>query len=57
LALDEPTSALDVTIQSRFDLVSDLQQSTTWLFVDHRSRVVHAMSHRIITLKKATMIM
>jgi microcin C transport system ATP-binding protein len=59
LVLDEPTSALDVTIQKQvLTLLSDLQHkyNMAYLLISHDLEVVHAMSHRIITLKKGKQI-
>ena len=57
--LDEPTSALDVTIQKQIlALLSDLQHkyNMAYLLISHDLEVIHAMSHRIITLKKGKQI-
>jgi len=59
LVLDEPTSALDVTIQKQIlALLSDLQHkyNMAYLLISHDLEVIHAMSHRIITLKKGKQI-
>ena len=59
LVLDEPTSALDVTIQKQIlSLLSDLQHkyNMAYLLISHDLEVIHAMSHRIITMKKGKQI-
>ena len=59
LVLDEPTSALDVTIQKQIlALLSDLQHkyNMAYLLISHDLEVIHAMAHRIITLKKGKQI-
>jgi microcin C transport system ATP-binding protein len=59
LVLDEPTSALDVTIQKQIlTLLSDLQHkyNMAYLLISHDLDVIHAMSHRIITMKKGKQI-
>jgi microcin C transport system ATP-binding protein len=59
LVLDEPTSALDVTIQKQIlGLLSDLQHkyNMAYLLISHDLEVIHAMSHRIITMKKGKQI-
>ena len=59
LVLDEPTSALDVTIQKQIlALLSDLQHkyNMAYLLISHDLDVIHAMSHRVITLKKGKQI-
>jgi microcin C transport system ATP-binding protein len=55
LVLDEPTSALDVTIQKQvLELLAQLQSkyNLAYLLISHDMDVIHAMSHRVITLKK-----
>jgi microcin C transport system ATP-binding protein len=59
LVLDEPTSALDRSIQSEIiGLLRRLQekQGLSYLFISHDLKVVKAMSHRIIVMKKGEIV-
>ena len=59
LVLDEPTSALDRTVQKQIlDLLLDLQRKygLTYLFISHDLRVVRAISHRIMVLRKGRVV-
>ncbi|WP_298858424.1 ABC transporter ATP-binding protein [uncultured Sulfitobacter sp.] len=55
LVLDEPTSALDMTVQVQIvDLLRDLQvkYGLAYLFISHDLRVVRAMSHKVMVMKR-----
>ncbi len=59
IVLDEPTSALDLSVQSQIiDLLRDLQikHRLTYLFISHDLRVVRAMAHKIIVMKKGRVV-
>jgi microcin C transport system ATP-binding protein len=57
--LDEPTSALDMTVQVQIvDLLRDLQRSygLAYIFISHDLKVVRAMSHRVMVMKRGDII-
>jgi microcin C transport system ATP-binding protein len=59
VVLDEPTSALDMTIQVQIvDLLRDLQREfgMAYLFISHDLRVVRALSHRIMVMKRGDVV-
>lgn len=59
LILDEPTSALDRSIQADIiKLLRDLQEkhAISYLFISHDLKVVKAMSHRIMVMKKGEVV-
>ena len=57
--LDEPTSALDMTVQVQIvDLLRDLQRryGLAYIFISHDLKVVRAMSHRVMVMKRGDII-
>ncbi|WP_370399273.1 ABC transporter ATP-binding protein [Sulfitobacter sp. JB4-11] len=59
LVLDEPTSALDMTVQVQIvDLLRTLQQKygLAYLFISHDLKVVRAMSHKVIVMKRGDVV-
>ena len=57
--LDEPTSALDMTVQLQIvDLLRDLQRryGLAYIFITHDLKVVRAMSHRVMVMKRGDII-
>jgi len=59
LVLDEPTSALDMTVQVQIvALLRDLQRrhGLAFLFISHDLKVVRALSHRIIVMKRGDIV-
>ena len=59
LVLDEPTSALDMTVQVQIvDLLRDLQvkYGLAYLFISHDLRVVRAMSHKVMVMKRGDVV-
>jgi microcin C transport system ATP-binding protein len=59
LVLDEPTSALDMTVQVQIvDLLRELQvkYGLAYLFISHDLKVVRAMSHRVMVMKRGDVI-
>jgi len=57
--LDEPTSALDMTVQVQIvDLLRQLQQKygLAYLFISHDLKVVRAMSHKVMVMKRGDVI-
>ncbi len=59
VVLDEPTSALDVSVQAQIiDLLRGLQKKhrLAYLFISHDLKVVRAMSHRIMVLRRGKLI-
>ena len=59
VVLDEPTSALDRTVQSQIvDLLLSLQEryQLAYLFISHDLRIVKALSHKILVMKRGDII-
>lgn len=59
LVLDEPTSALDKTVQVQIvKLLRDLQvkHKLAYLFISHDLRVVRALSHKVVVMKRGDVI-
>ncbi len=59
LVLDEPTSALDMTVQVQIvDLLRALQvkYGLAYLFISHDLRVIRAMSHRVMVMKRGDVV-
>ncbi|MGJ8615428.1 MAG: ABC transporter ATP-binding protein [Sulfitobacter sp.] len=59
LVLDEPTSALDMTVQVQIvELLRDLQQKygLAYLFISHDLKVVRAMSHKVLVMKRGDVV-
>ncbi|OAN71839.1 microcin ABC transporter ATP-binding protein [Sulfitobacter sp. EhC04] len=59
LVLDEPTSALDMTVQVQIvELLRGLQEKygLAYLFISHDLRVVRAMSHKVMVMKRGDVI-
>jgi microcin C transport system ATP-binding protein len=59
VVLDEPTSALDMTVQVQIvDLLRTLQQKykLAYLFISHDLRVVRALSHKVLVMKRGDVI-
>jgi microcin C transport system ATP-binding protein len=59
LVLDEPTSALDMTVQVQIvDLLRALQlkYGLAYLFISHDLRVVRAMSHQVMVMKRGDVV-
>ncbi|MEP3442218.1 MAG: ABC transporter ATP-binding protein [Sulfitobacter sp.] len=59
LVLDEPTSALDMTVQVQIvDLLRNLQvkYGLAYLFISHDLKVVRAMSHRVMVMKRGDVV-
>ncbi|APE44685.1 microcin ABC transporter ATP-binding protein [Sulfitobacter alexandrii] len=59
LVLDEPTSALDMTVQVQIvELLRNLQEKygLAYLFISHDLRVVRAMSHNVLVMKRGDVI-
>ncbi len=59
VVLDEPTSALDMTVQVQIvELLRSLQQKhgLTYLFISHDLRVVRALAHRVMVMKRGDVI-
>lgn len=59
MVLDEPTSALDMSVQGQvLDLLRKLQRTygTTYLFISHDLRVIKALAHYVIVLKKGEIV-
>ena len=59
VVLDEPTSALDMTVQVQIvDLLRDLQRrhGLAYLFISHDLRVVRALAHKVIVMKRGDVI-
>jgi len=59
VVLDEPTSALDVSVQAQIvELLRGLQErhQLAYLFISHDLRVVRAMSHQILVLRRGRVV-
>ena len=59
VVLDEPTSALDMTVQVQIvDLLRMLQarHKLAYLFISHDLRVVRALSHKVIVMKRGDVV-
>jgi microcin C transport system ATP-binding protein len=59
LVLDEPTSALDMTVQVQIvDLLRELQvkYGLAYLFISHDLKVVRAMSHKVLVMKRGDVV-
>jgi len=59
LVLDEPTSALDMTVQVQIvDLLRNLQRKygLAYLFISHDLKVVRAMSHKVMVMKRGDVV-
>jgi microcin C transport system ATP-binding protein len=59
MVLDEPTSALDRSVQTQIvDLLRRLQAShgLAYLFISHDLRIVRALAHRIIVLRRGRVV-
>jgi microcin C transport system ATP-binding protein len=57
--LDEPTSALDRSVQTQIvDLLRRLQadHGLAYLFISHDLRIVRALAHRIIVLRRGRVV-
>ncbi len=59
VVLDEPTSALDMTVQVQIiELLRALQQRhrLAYLFISHDLKVVRALSHRVMVMKRGDVV-
>ncbi len=59
IVLDEPTSALDMSVQAQIvELLRDLQErhNLAYLFISHDLKVVQAMSHRIMVMRRGKVV-
>jgi microcin C transport system ATP-binding protein len=59
LVLDEPTSALDMTVQVQIvELLRKLQVThrLAYLFISHDLRVVRALSHKVMVMKRGDVV-
>ena len=59
VVLDEPTSALDMTVQVQIvELLRELQQRhrLAYLFISHDLKVVRALSHRVMVMKRGDVV-
>ncbi len=59
LVLDEPTSALDMTVQVQIvELLRKLQvtHKLAYLFISHDLRVVRALSHKVLVMKRGDVV-
>jgi len=59
MVLDEPTSALDMSVQGQvLNLLRKLQRTygTTYIFISHDLRVIKALAHYVMVLKKGEVV-
>ncbi|MBX9727015.1 MAG: dipeptide ABC transporter ATP-binding protein [Rickettsiales bacterium] len=59
VVLDEPTSALDMSVQRQvLELLKSLQAShnVAYVFISHDLRVIRAMAHQVMVLKRGVVI-
>ncbi len=55
IILDEPTSALDLSVQKHIlKILKDLQRKygTSYIFISHDLRVIRAVSHRVMVMRR-----